>query len=164
MKYLQLLGLVALAILSSCKERCDPKPGYETHTGCGDFLLYDVYDLPEHDHLYITFKLDKEHVKLTKEYQSFDLSTHEHMGSKLEKFNKVNTNYCNDALLPNIEMINSWQLESGTAEARIEWDCESDVYLVDVIIRYATYKDSSGNEITVDEKAFNNVVVGWFPG
>ena len=165
MRALKIFGLILFALIS-CKKDCDTNPSSISESGCGDFSVYSTQTVPNHEHAFVMFRLMKDSVNLTKSYQSFDLATNPFVITAIEAFNQSYQPYCTDVVIPGFEMTNKWEVQSGKAEVRIVRDkneCEFG-YVVDVIIRNATYQDSTGNTITITEKVFDNVLVGWYAG
>lgn len=165
MKQLILVSLVLIASMVSCNKHCEPNPSYTSTMGCGDFMVYAEYNVPNYTYSYIRVNMDKDSIEITKEYTSYDLLSNPVLFSNIESFN-LPFEYCNDAINPNVERLNTWNVKSGTVKVRMVRepnDCELG-YVIDVEISDAVYEDSSGNTISVEKQTFDNVVVGWYAG
>lgn len=90
-----------------------------------------------------------------------NLVDNEHIETKVEIFNIAPTSYRNTTN-PQEEILNTWEVQSGTVKIRIaeERDAYHYSYVVDVVIEDAVYLDTSGNTIEIKEKYFDNRVVG----
>jgi hypothetical protein len=79
---------------------------------------------------------------------------------------QTNDCYCSDAIISGLEKIKSWEIKSGTVEIRIvreKSECD-ETYVVDVIFKNATYKDSENNEIFIECKEFLNIMGNYILG
>ncbi len=152
-------------MLTSCEVDCNYGYDDQVGKGCGNFILYDRYDIDGYAHTYLYLNIDEAALNLNKRFQSFNVVQSSAISSAIEAYNMDVPPYCNDAIPVKRKRIHVWKLSSGSVAIRTKKKGEDcDFYLTDVILSNALFTDDSGNEIRVDNKAFENVMVGWYVG
>lgn len=154
--------IFSMLCLTGCEKGCISNPQNTSTKGCGFLFVYDDHEIPSNPNSYIWVQADDENLNLGSEFKTFDLSLNPHIASAIESWNSP-YQYCTDALIWGQERTHEWTARSGLAKIRIERDynsCERG-YVVDVELVNVTYEDSTGNQLTVQNKYFDNILVGF---
>ena len=152
--------------LTGCNKDCETDPSNISKNGCGDFMVYQKVSIAGFDNSLVRINVEKGKLNLGKEFQSFDITSTPEIVSVIETFNTDYIIYCNDVLPPNLLITETWQIQSGTVDILIVRDkneCEYG-YVVDVVLKNAVYKNSVGDEFTINHLYLDNVLVGWYAG
>ncbi len=158
------LILILSVLLIGCKEECKELDFSKFNwNGCGNFMVYDTLNVNGIENCYLTIQVERDELNLNSDFISFEIQDNEYIKSEITQFNLPRNSFCKDYGDSELEIINLWNLKSGTVEIRLVHDkneCNSE-YVVDVIIRQGLFMDSLGIEIFVRDKEILNVIVGF---
>ena len=148
-----------------CRPECDYSVKKPVGMGCGNFGLFDEFEIDGYDHSYLFIQVQKDDLDLNHQFKSFSISSNSSIYGTIESYNMPAPPYCDDAIPVERKLLHSWQLHSGTAQIRILEngnDCQT--YIAELILTSAEFTDSTGNSILIESKYFERVVVGWYAG
>ena len=139
-------------------------------SGCVNFF---VFKLNEDKNIGLTVTGIKDALELNQDLKTFDLATEQHLMVNIDKWaNDMNT-YCTDVVEAGTELLNSYESISGTVKVQIVEDSiiysganafPELLYKIDVHLENILLQDNSGEELSIPNEKFSDVLVGWFPG
>jgi hypothetical protein len=165
----KLLGIIMIfaSVLIGCEKEKDceiTNPENLKLNGCFNFMVFDSIKVNGIENSYVLIQVERDKIDLNNQFKSFEIPNNSGITSVVESFNKQSNDcYCSDAIDTKLERLNTWNLQSGTIEIRIvreKSECD-ETYVVDVILKNATYMDDENNELFIDYKEFSNVLVNY---
>ncbi len=171
-KFIASLLILTLAIIS-CDDSSDDNNAVVIQeefvfdsdgNGCSSFLVYETND--KFHSLHISGNRDELGISTTPKTFALPLNQ---LNVVVNQFDgEIGNYYCDDVIGDEGTIINTYTPNSGTAEIVITQDSIS-VYEWEVIYEVSvTLKDLifvvDDTIVTIDNKIFENVRVGWFPG
>lgn len=153
--------LLGGALLTGCKDSCDYGVNKPVGRGCKNFVVFDEIKVDGYRHSYLFIDIKRELLDLGYDFRSFDVTATPAITGGIESFSAAYPPYCTDAIAIDVNLLNSWELSSGTVGIRVvDNENECGTYLAEVILSEVEFMDSTGSTINIKSKYFERVVVG----
>lgn len=164
-KSLQIILLLSLIITGCNNNDCVMKDRTKSsYNGCGDFMINEKTTETGNPNSYLVIEVDRPELTLNNSFRSFQIQDNNYISANINEYNTAEWEpFCTDVLSPELIILKSWNLKDGIAEIRIveeKSECD-EAYIVDLILKEATFTDNEMNEIYIREKRFNNILVNY---
>ncbi len=160
--------MIITSVIIGCEKECEvTNPENLKFNGCFNFMVFDSIKVSGIENSYVSVQVQRDELVLNSQFKSFEIKNNSSITSAVQTFNmQTNDCYCSDAIIPGLKTFNTWVIQSGIVEIRIvreRSECDN-TYVVDVILKNAIFKDLKNNEISIEHKAFLNILVNYTLG
>lgn len=175
MKYIT-LSIILLSLVVSCRSVKESKmkelkvlENPQTQ-GCGNFEVVQKIESINEMGTFAIIKIDKNKIELTDKFSSFDVKNNPLIDGRIDVLNKKEgNNYCTDAIIPFLEVTQTFKLIEGTIKIRIVKQHKemerfgNTPYSVEVILENAVFTNKE-KTYKVSKIHYNNVLVHYIMG